>query len=331
MLMMVTCRRKKAGRYTDEERSGHRSEYLFDYDNGKRRKDGFRKSGERAFKRALLAELIRLKDSGIGTPKVGIYLHGYNNDWHDSIDEAFDWHKLVTKELGYSPIVVGFSWPSTGKWTHYLSDREEVRDSVPAFTRFLLDINKFLSVNEKKCFSTAYCVAHSMGNYLLRKGMEYLSDQLGSPYGRMMFSETVMLNPDLASKAIEIGGKADYVRRFSRRVHIYYSKYDRAIKASSVKRFGSKRLGRHGASDYSRVPENVILVNSEIHSNSEVMQGIKDRAGKQVSVHASARYHPAIVSDVVSVLSSVDRGLIQNREPVPSDAGCVRNHYLLVQ
>ena len=329
MLMMVTCRRKKGGKYIDEERPGHKCDYLFDYNNGQRRSNGFRKSGKRDFTRALLAELTRLRDSGIRTPKIGIYIHGYNNDWYDSINEAFDWHKVLTEQSEYSPIVIGFSWPSTGKWTHYLSDREEARDSVLAFTRFLIEINYFLSVNEQECFSTTYCVAHSMGSYLLRKGMEYLSQQLGTPHGRMMFSETVMLYPDLASEDIEIGGKADYIRCFSRRVHVYYSKHDRAVKASSAKHFGSKRLGRHGASNYSRIPENVVLINTETYANSEAMQGIKDRDGEQVSVHSSARYRPAIVSDVALVLSSVDRALIPNRKPDQLDSGYSRNHYRL--
>lgn len=337
MLMMVTCRRKKGGQYTDEERPGHKYDYLFDYDNGARRNDGFRQSGKSGFRRALLSELKHLQKSGIGTPKVGIYIHGYNNDWYDSIDELYDWHKVLTKQHAeaqpelpeYSPIVIGFSWPSTGKVIHYLSDREEARDSVPAFTRFLLEINEFLSENERDCFSTAHCVAHSMGNYLLRKGMEYMSNKLGVPHGRMMFSETVMLNPDLASRDIEIGGKADYIRCFSRRVHVYYSKHDRAVKASSVKRFGTRRLGRHGASDDSQIPENVVIINTENYANSQAMKGIKDRAGKQVSVHSSARYHPAIASDIALVLSSRDRALIPNRQPIPLEAGDNRVHYQL--
>jgi len=38
----------------------------------------------------LLTELQRLKDKHKVTPKVGIYLHGFNNDYQDSINELFD-------------------------------------------------------------------------------------------------------------------------------------------------------------------------------------------------------------------------------------------------
>ncbi len=142
----------------------------------------------------------------------------------------------------------------------YLSDREQARDSVGAFTRFLIDINEFITKNEPHCFSTTFCIAHSMGNYVLRKGMKYLSDHLGTPTGRMLFDETVMLAPDLSSRDIEKDGKGRYIADFSRRVHVYYSKHDRALKASSTKRFGGSRLGRHGAKDYDNLRKNVVGV-----------------------------------------------------------------------
>ncbi|HID50247.1 MAG TPA: alpha/beta hydrolase, partial [Chromatiales bacterium] len=222
MLMMVTSRRPRGDDYGDEEQSRYRYDYLYQYRGGPQGRDGFDKRGKRGFEMALLAELNRLREEeGVNTPKVGIYLHGYNNDYQDSIDELVDLHQALTGVVGYAPVLVGFSWPSSGATVDYLADREEVRDSVPALVRFLLDINTFLIRNQRTCFSTSYCIAHSMGNYLLRKGMEYLSDYLGNPEGRLMFSETVMLAPDIASVDIGIDGKGQYIADFSRRVHVY--------------------------------------------------------------------------------------------------------------
>ena len=196
---------------------------------------------------------------------MGLYLHGYNNHWQDSIDELVDLERSLTPIVGYPPVLIGFSWPSSGQTAAYLSDRDEVRDSVGAFTRFLLEMNDFIQRNERECFATTYCIAHSMGNYLLRKGMEYMSDALGTPMGRLRFNETVMLAPDVASKDIERDGKGPYIAHFSRRVHVYYSKHDRALKASSAKRFGGNRLGRHGADDYANLPANVVVINASVH------------------------------------------------------------------
>ena len=332
MLFMVTNRRIRNGRYDDEEKPNFGYEYQFEYDGGPRRQDGFTKRGKEGFKSALLDELNRLRQAGINTPKVGIYLHGYNNDYHDSIDEIVDLEKSLGQELGYDPVIVGFSWPSTGRTANYLSDREEVRDSVGAFTRFLIDINDFVSENDRDCFSTTYCIAHSMGNYLLRKGMEYLSDKLGTPTGRLLFAETIMLAPDLASHDISLDGKGQYIADFSRRVHVYYSKHDRALKASSAKRFGADRLGRHGAADYSSLADNVVVVNAKKYANSAATAGLKDRSGSQVSVHSSHRYHANILKDVVQVMASIDRDQISGRQPIAGseDEDFLHNHYALV-
>lgn len=332
MLFMVTNRRIVNGEYGDEERLHNKFEYQYSYNSEQPRgKDRFERVGKAGFERALFSELERLKkQEGINTPKVGIYLHGYNNNYQESIDEIYDLEKSLTAVQGYSPVIVGFSWPSSGNTPYYLSDREEVRDSVGAFTRFLIDIDNLATRNEQDCFSTAFCIAHSMGNYLLRKGLEYLSDHLGTPKGRMLFDETVLLAPDIASKDIEIDGKGRYIAHFSRRVHAYYSKHDRALKASSVKRFGGDRLGRHGANNYNNLPKNVVVVDAQKYANSDSIAGVKDRAGKQVSVHSSQRYHKSILSDVIKVLSSIDRDQIDGREPYISELGPTDNHYRLM-
>jgi esterase/lipase superfamily enzyme len=331
MLFMVTNRRIINGKYGNEEKHNKKFECQYVYNNKPRGEDAFEKTGKNGFEVALLTELDRLKnEEGVNTPKVGVYLHGFNNNYQESIDEIFDLEKSLKEVYGHNPVIVGFSWPSSGKTTSYLSDREEVRDSVGAFTRFLLDINSLAARNEQDCFSTSFCIAHSMGNYLLRKGMEYMSDALGVPTGRMIFDETVLLAPDLSSHDIEIYGKGKYIADFSRRVHVYYSKHDRALKASSAKRFGGNRLGRHGANDYDNLPGNVIAVNAKKYANKDSISGYKDRLGNQVSVHSSHRYHSNILTDVIQVLSSIDRDQIEGREPVPSDGLPMNNHYRLV-
>ena len=327
---MVTNRRIINGEYGDEERPNKKYEYQYAYNRKNRGEDKFEKSGRKGFEAALLAELERLRrEEGVNTPKVGIYLHGYNNNYQGSIDEIFDLEEKLTEHCGYAPVIVGFSWPSSGKVSNYLSDREEVRDSIGAFTRFLIDINDLSTRNEQDCFSTTYCIAHSMGNYLLRKGMEYLSDYLGTPKGRMLFNETVMMAPDLSSKDIERDGKGRYIADFSRRVHVYYSKHDRALKASSAKRFGGNRLGRHGADNYDNLPGNVVIVDAKKYANSASMSGYKDRENQQVSVHSSHRYHKNILADVVRVLSSVERDQIEGREPYQQGGIALNNHYKL--
>ena len=331
---MVTNRRKRKGEFTDEEMPKFRYQYLYTYLNGPPGKDGFGSSGKNGFRKAMTEELSRIQKEGVKTPKVCLYIHGYNNSWQESIDELADLERSLTTAIGYAPVLIGFSWPSTGKVKNYLSDREEVRDSVGAFTRFILEFHEYVQMNSRNCVSTFCCIAHSMGNYLLRKGMEYLSDYLGTPVGRVLFNETVMLAPDLASKDIELDGKGKYITFFSRRVHVYYSRHDRALKASSIKRFGGNRLGRHGVDDYDNLSSNVVIINAEKYANSESMnsQDVTDRSGKPISVHSSHRYHLAILEDVKHVLSSVDRTLIPTRQIAPKaieSPDIVANHFVL--
>lgn len=328
---MVTNRRKIDGQYGDEEMPNRRFEYQYDHDGGAQGQDGFRKHGKRGFETALLQELCRLRDvEGISTPKVGIYIHGFNNPYQESIDELYDLHNSLTPILGYSPVLVGFSWPSRGNVVSYMADREEVRDSAGAFTRFLLDLEEFIRRNEEECFSTTFCMAHSLGNYMLRKGLEYLSDYLGDPVGRMLFDEAILVSPDITSQSIELDGKGRYIANFSRRVHAYYSKHDRALKASSAKRFGGNRLGRHGADDYYNLRSNTVVVDTAKYANSESMDGLTDRAGGKVSVHSAPRYHASILADIAQVISSIDRDQITGRESYKEEGLPMSNHFKLV-
>ncbi len=212
---------------------------------------------------------------------------------------------------------------------NYLSDREQVRDSVGAFTRFLLDIDALATSNERDCFSTTFCIAHSMGNYLLRKGLEYLSDQLGSPTGRKLFDETLMMAPDIAAHDIESNGKGRYIASFSRRVHVYFSKHDAVLTASSAKRFGANCLGRHGPENYGNLPGNVVAIDDKKYANDDAIDGLRDRIGGQVSVHSSHRYHPDMLTDAVHALASVDRHQIPERRGVLHEGAPPGVHFQL--
>ena len=329
MLFMVTNRQIVGGKYGNDGMPGHKYECQYEHINGQRREDGFARKDKNGFKIALLTELERLRDSGNSVPKVGLYLPGYNNDYQDGIDEIFDLEKHLTTVLGHPPIIVGFSWPSSGKVRHYRSDKDEVRDSVGAFSRFIKELNGFVGKHEKDCFSSTFCIAHSMGAYLLRKGLGYLSGNLGDPKCRALFDETILLAPDLDADSLGKNKKGRYIGHFSRRVHVYYSKHDWALKWAR-KKLRSRRLGRHGAENYDNLEENIVVVDAKKYANEESIEGIKDRWNSQVNVHSSHRYHPEILADVVQVMRSIDRDLIPNRQLVQREDTTLHNHYELV-
>ena len=332
MLFFVTNRRIRNGQYDDEERSRHKFDYLYDYQNLGSGKDKFKSKGKKAFEISMLKELNNLRDNqNITRPRIGIYIHGYNNNYQESIDELFDLEKNLSDVLGYKPVLIGFSWPSSGKFTHYLSDREEVRDSVPAFTKFLVDANEFITRNAPHCFAHSFLIAHSMGNYLLRKGMEYLSEDLGWPSERNIFNETIMIAPDIEARAIEKNGKGKHIAQLSRRVHVYYSKHDDIILASRIKHLFENRLGRHGAEDYENIARNIVVINAKKYANENKLTKLKTRSRENVSVHASYKYETNILKDIANVLFGIDRDEIKNRgKIVDSDYKFRHNHYELI-
>ena len=119
------------------------------------------------------------------------------------------------------------------------------------------------------------------------------------------------------------------IAQFSRRVHVYYSKYDRVLKVSSAKRFGRDMLGRHGPEDFGNLAKNVIAINTGKYANSTSMRGYTDRGGNEVSVHSAQKYHKDILSDVAQVISSIDRDHIVGRVAYEEDGVPMSNHYEL--
>lgn len=333
MIFVVTNRRLVGGAYSDEEQPDHDLDGLYGHIERAPGSDVFAGKGKRGFKAALLRGLLHLRNErGVQTPKAGIYLPDQQSDWQASIDELVDLHTSLTGCIGHEPLLIGFSWVSSDRLSKDLSDSEEASGTIRAFTHFLAEVDGFFARNERSCFSSSFCIAHARGNYLLRKGLEYVANLPDTRVGRAMFDETVLLAPDLASQDIEFNGKGFCISRFSRRVHVYYSKHDNVLADSNGKGIAGNRLGHHGADTYENLPANVVIVNAEKYANLDSIRhaDLKGRRGESVSVHNSYRYHPAILTDVVHVLSRVNEALIPTRHSDPKAQTHLCNHYLLV-
>ena len=117
---------------------------------------------------------------------VMIYMHGYNVDWYAALGGAIAMEQMLNR--GKKPsekkiTVVLFSWPSNGSmmpFAAYKSDRTDARDSGKAIGRALLKLNDFLGTlridaknkKEELCLQDLHLCCHSMGNYVLQKGLE---------------------------------------------------------------------------------------------------------------------------------------------------------------
>ncbi len=176
------------------------------------------------------------------TPKNGrvlVYVHGFNTRFDAAV---FSFAQLV-HDVGAPVAPVLFSWPSGGRLTGYVYDRESANFSRSDLASLLRTIAANPKVRE------VVVLAHSMGAWLATESFRQLALEDGRVPAKI--SNLVLASPDL---------DVDVFRRQVRemgpdRPHItvFVSRRDRALRLSAVIAGGIDRVG---AVDLSR-PENV--------------------------------------------------------------------------
>ncbi len=242
-------------------------------------------------------------------PLIVIFIHGYNTSFVESERWAGHVGKLA-EELPGPPVVVTFSWPSEGKLSHYLDDRSEARQSSEAF--FGLMQKTIARLEQENCAAELVVVAHSMGNYLLAHAAAHVFEARGFPGQYSILAEALMVAADVDDNGLEDDRVAQYIPRIARRVHVYRSRHDRALLASSSKRAGvtGGRLGRQGPANPDAIPENVVVIDA-----SDVTRDV------DWPPHSAHLHVPATLYDMRDVIRGVDRDEIPNRVPVEDVAG----------
>jgi esterase/lipase superfamily enzyme len=248
------------------------------------------------------------------TPRIVAFIHGFNSTLEESIARLRQVHAEITSKLA-NAVTVGFLWPSEGTVDQYLSDRQHARKAAPALCSAMIETIRFLE--EARCPAELCIIAHSMGNFLLAEAARYAWESLGKPTSYNVFSEVLMVAPDLDAECFEPDGEASAISTFGRRVTVYTSRKDGALLASSVKRGGMSgpRLGRHGADNLEVLPKNVVVIDA---TESSVAPGIEEH---------SAHFHAEkTLADMLAVIRGLDRQEIQGR--VPANGPCC--HWRLV-
>lgn len=160
---------------------------------------------------------------------------------------------------------VGFSWPSNGKVLDYLSDRAEAVQTAPALA------NLIGHIRTQNPEAKIHIIAHSMGNYLACNMLKGLINETFKPIlfsddaeikakieqqlkridkgGKDMFfiDRYLMLAPDVERREVTQcdidGDKSSYlgpfyagIKHLVSETHLFYSRYDNALKASVVEK-----------------------------------------------------------------------------------------------
>ena len=226
-------------------------------------------------------------------------IHGFNNGWSDSVRFIRKIDQELTLQIP-GALTVGYSWPSGGKVSAYLGDRMRARWSAIPFTQVLADVVTMLQ--RERCPAEVVVIAHSMGNYLLALATSWVSEHFGDP-DFAVFSEAIMVAPDLDGNCFEPGKVCEHLAKFSRRITVYRSRKDAAILGSRAKRGGltGRRLGRQGPGKW--LPDNVVMVDAT------------SRAGRFPSVKTHSLYFsdPQILADLRQVVNGTDRAEISTR------------------
>lgn len=317
---VITNRQKKGRSYGNEPTSDGSLDFLVAQGEYVDAVTKFKSKSKDDFLKSLLSDLKQLKKEG--EAQAALYIHGYNTDFKEDLEEMAVLGKNL-KKAGYPGIIIGFNWPSHGRKLGYLGDRDNARDSVSAFIH-LMHLLKEIRQPADQCWIDLSLIAFSMGCYLLREGLHYFAKHVGYPLNDIYFNQTILFGADISFDSLERNEQGAWISSFSHRVTTYFSIHDPVLGLSrNIKHFGKRRLGRRGPDPnrYDALPENVVAVDGKYVATNE---NIKKYGGG--SVHDANFYIPDLLKDMVATLSSVDRAVITNRAEVP---GSARRAYVL--
>ncbi|MGE3173045.1 MAG: alpha/beta hydrolase [Planctomycetota bacterium] len=237
------------------------------------------------------------------------FIHGYNVDFREALVTG----ARLADAYGPDLEVVVFSWPSDGSMLPFLAykrDRTDAAASAPAFARALLKLRDFVHEVRRgdECGSRLHLMAHSMGNYVLRHGIQEVLRHGSIP---RVFDQVFLMAADEDDDAFELDHKLRPLPHLGQGVHVYFNRGDTALVISDRTKANPTRLGSRGPREPLNVPASVTIVDV-----SEVVGGMIE--------HDYLVRDPRTVRDVSAVLAGEPNDLIAGRRYVAS-----QNRYVL--
>jgi esterase/lipase superfamily enzyme len=244
---------------------------------------------------------------------VTLFVHGYNNSW----DDAARRYLKICQSL-FSPakglgICVLFTWPSDGLATDYLPDRADAEKSAPELADVLSDLFDRLldrqaaaaKDSNKACKAKTSMIAHSMGNYVLQKAMQFAWTRKSQPLLVSLINQLIMVAADVDNDLFQ-GGETvsktdgDAIANLTYRITALYSGRDSTLGLSAgLKHFGKRRLGRSGLDGTVTPPDNVWGVDCSSMFKPD-----------QTGIHSAYFEEPRTIALMRDILRGADRGII---------------------
>lgn len=250
-----------------------------------------------------------------GNTETIVFVHGYNVSFGGALSAAADLQKKY-RPSGKTPNVIVFSWPSDGSLVRpahladviaYKADRNDARASGSAFCRAMLKAADFMAEIRRAdaCKGRIHLLAHSMGNYVVRNGLQDALRHIAGALPRI-FDTVLLMAADEDNDAFEVEHKLLRLPEMSHAIAIYANRGDLALTFSDKAKNNPARLGLQGP----RLPLN-LTGNTSYVDVSDLIDGVVE--------HSYFLDSQRVIDDAVSVLSNLSPDLIPKRRYVPAN------------
>ena len=234
-----------------------------------------------------------------------VFIHGYNVAFKEAMKSAAKMAQNFAHLNENSGVnMLAFSWPSDASmmpWLAYSSDRQDASASGPALARGFLKLRDFVQslTRDESCQQRVHLVAHSMGNFVLRHGLQEMRRQ--SARIPRIFDQIFLMAPDEDDDAFEHDHKLKLLPRLARHVNVYFNRGDTAMSISDATKGNPDRLGDDGPRAPFQVPAKVTQIDC-----TPVVGGFVE--------HSYFLDEPLVVQDMIQVLRGVDPLSVEGRE-----------------
>ncbi len=237
-----------------------------------------------------------------------IFVHGFNVTFMGALAAGADLAREVRVD-GRPLNIVVFSWPSDGAAVplmSYYSDREDARVSGPALARAFLRLKEFVTnelSSDDYCQRCLHLMAHSMGNYVLRNGLQAIIAKDPKSLVRL-FDQIILAAPDEDDDTFERDDKLKPLPAIGRQVTVYFNPNDKALLISDKTKANPDRLGSDGPRLIDLLPKKVVLV------DCRNIAAVADK----FTQHSYYIHSRAVSQDIAWVLLGLEAEVIQNRD-----------------
>lgn len=236
---------------------------------------------------------VRAAAPGTAGQDIFVFVHGYGNTFMDSCRRTGQ----LWNDLALPGVPISYSWSSAGSVAMYQRDLTTVSEwSARQFRKFV----ELLIQEAQPANSRIHLVAHSMGSRPLMEALAEIGRDRGGSRAAVL-SEIVLFAPEIPSSRFQ--ELLPLVRPLARRISLYGSSSDTALKIARIK--------------YSEAPRAGDLSSSAGAVGIDVISAAN--IDYSMDGHTYYAANRIVIDDLREVLAGVPVG--QRRELRPSRAG----------